>query len=166
MLTFGVLLMSPDRFAQDLVLAAVPVLVALSCTSGRVRAVRVGLALAGWFVTLFHFPLLHPGSGEQGVNLVTVWLLAAFLLSAFEPRRLQQAHASPSLPVGMADRHARMAGLISCVLVTVVLFSLLRGFVEVRYAQAISYSYTAARGPTYRIATPLVAHDGLPAGLH
>jgi hypothetical protein len=149
MLVFASVLVSPHLFAQDLILPAAPLMLLALRRGGAERAIWLGAGSVGWLLTFFHFDLM--GSPDDSrLNWVTLWLFAGVLISgllaarpidAREHRRSPARSGRPSL--------ALQLGLAS--VFALALLATLPGFAGQKMANAIEYSYTAAKGPTYRI---------------
>lgn len=75
---FGSLLISPHVYAHDLVFAAVPILLFVTCERASVRNAWAIYAVIGWFVAYFHFDVLAP----TGVNFGALWLAGGVGLAA------------------------------------------------------------------------------------
>ena len=118
-IVFASLLMSPHLFAQDLLLAAVPLLVLISL--GQSRALWTVYGASGWFLTYLHFNFLLPSPDQTGVNFVTLWLMAGLILAAMpageSPPSLarQLSKASTAIRPGGGGRRTT-AAVIACAL--------------------------------------------------
>ncbi len=162
MLVFASILMSPHLFAQDLLLAAVPLAILSLTTAGRQRIFWLAFGGLGWALTFLHFDVLMGPPDEFAINLVSLWLAAGVLFAGFGAVRTLSKLGSPEIThaEGKATHSRLIPQLALAALVALILLVTVPGFAKRTLAESLQYSYSAQTGITYRILLPYLAGDG------
>lgn len=160
MLIFTAILISPHLFAQDLILAGLPFGLLIARRSGAERTGWIVLGLIGWTLSFVHFGWVMAKPDELGINYVTLWVFVSFVACGMLLQKPLEAR--PDLPDASASGLPRRSLAIQlglAMLLASTLFILIPGLAGHRMASAIEYSYSAKKGPTYRIVLLDLAND-------
>jgi hypothetical protein len=162
LLVFASILLSPHLFAQDLVLACVPLLILTGTAPAKERVAWSVYGLAGWVLTLVHFRWLLTDPMAMNVNWVSVWLVAGVGLAGLGMGRVLRVAAHARLSAARFGSEHHMSHHLSHTRAQVGLAIVVAAMFLVVSHGAASRTFAAAVNYTYHIRFPAIASDGLP----